>query len=96
MARTLFEAVGYMLGKKAAQAKNAFELMGGTEEESLRAEIRLGRDMAAAMLERTPLIQENEATRFAAQIGRWLASNVKERALPFSFRVTAEQIGRAS
>lgn len=80
-----------MLGKKAAQAKNAFDLMGGTEEESLRAEIRLGRDMAAAMLERTPLIEENEATRFAAQIGHWLAANVKERQLPFSFRVTAER-----
>jgi predicted Zn-dependent protease len=90
VAKTLFEAIGYRLGQKAAQAKNAFDLLGGTEEDSLRAEIRLGRDLAAALLERTPLIPENETTRFAAQIGHWLAANVKEKKLPFSFRVTAE------
>jgi predicted Zn-dependent protease len=84
-----------MLGRKAAQAKNAIDLMGGTEEESLRAEIRLGRDLAAALLERTPLIQENEITRFAEQVGRWLAGNVKERPLPFSVRITAEQEPKA-
>ncbi len=71
MAKTLFEAIGYRLGRKAAQAKNAYELMGGTEEESLRAEIRLGRDMAAALLERTPLVQENETTRFVSQRAHW-------------------------
>jgi predicted Zn-dependent protease len=92
VAKTLFEAIGYRLGQKAAQAKNAFDLMGGgTDEESLRAEIRLGRDLAAAVLERTPLIEENETTRFAAQIGHWLASNVKQKKLPFSVQVTAEQ-----
>ena len=84
--RTLFEAIGYKLGQKAAQAKNAFELMGGTEEESLRAEIRLGRDMAAALLQQTPLVEENGNTRFAAQIGRWLAAHVPSAptALPIS------------
>ena len=91
MAKTLFEAIGYTLGKKAAQAKNAFDLMGGTEEESLRAEIRLGRDLAEALLERVPLVAENESTRFAAQIGRWLAGNMKEKKLPFIVRVTAER-----
>jgi predicted Zn-dependent protease len=91
VARTLFEAIGYKLGKKAAQAKNAFDLVGGTEEESWRAEIRLGRDLAAAMLERVALVEENEATRFTAQIGRWLAGHVKEKKLPFVFRVTAER-----
>jgi len=90
VAKSFFEALGYRLGQKAAQAKSAFDLMGGTEEESLRAEIRLGHDLEAAVLERTPLIPENENTRFAAQIGQWLAANVKEKKLPFSFRVTAE------
>ena len=87
----LFETIGYTLGKKAAQAKNAFDLMGGTEEESLRAEIRLGRDLAAAILERVPLVEENEATRFVAQVGRWLAGHVKEKKLPFIVRATAER-----
>src|SRR5204862_1977552 len=91
MAKTLFETLGYRLGKKAAQAKNAFDLMGGTDEDSLRAEIRLGRDLASALLERIPLVEENEATRFAAQIGLWLAASVKEKKLPFSVRVTAER-----
>lgn len=91
MAKSFFEAIGYRLGQKAAQAKNAFDLMGGTEEESLRAEIRLGQDFAAALLERTALVEENETTRFAAQIGHWLSANVKEKKLPFSFRVTAER-----
>ncbi len=90
MAKTLFEAIGYRLGQKAAQAKNAFDLMGGTEEESLRAEIRLGRDLAAALLERTPLIEENELTRFAEQIGCWLAASVKTGKRPIKVRVTAE------
>ena len=91
MAKTLFEAIGYALGHKAAQAKNAFDLVGGTEEDSLRAEIRLGRDMAAALMERVPLVEENEVTRFAAEIGRWLAGNVKEKQIPFIVRVTAER-----
>ena len=91
MAKTLFEAIGYTFGQKAAQAKNAFDLVGGTEEDSLRAEIRLGRDLAAALLERVLLVEENEATRFAAQIGRWLSGNVKEKKLPFIIRVTAER-----
>ncbi len=90
MAKTLFEAIGYRLGKKAAQAKNAFDLMGGTEEDSLRAEIRLGRDLAAALLGRIPLVEENPTTRFALQIGLWLAENVTEKKLPFSFHFTAE------
>src|SRR5260370_1190529 len=63
----------------------------GTEEDSLRAEIRLGRDLAAALLQRVPLVEENERTRFAEQIGRWLAARVKEKKLPFSVRVTAER-----
>src|SRR6266487_1849500 len=91
VAKTLFETIGHRLGQKVAQAKNAFDLMGGTEEDSLHAEIRLGRDLAAALLERIPLVEENETTRFAAQIGCWLAANVKEKKLPFSVRVTAER-----
>jgi predicted Zn-dependent protease len=91
VAKTLFETIGHRLGQKVAQAKNAFDLMGGTEEDSLRAEIRLGRDLEAALLERIPLVEENETTRFAGQIGCWLAANVKEKKLPFSVRVTAER-----
>ena len=92
MAKTLFEAIGRALGQKAAQAKNVFDLVGGgTEADSLRAEIRLGRDLAAAVLERVPLVEANEATRFAAEIGRRLAGNVKEKKLPFIVRVTAER-----
>jgi predicted Zn-dependent protease len=91
MGKTLFEAIGYRLGQKAAQAKNAFDLMGGTEEQSLRAEIRLGRDLATAFLERVPLIEENVNTRFAAEVGSWLAASVKEKKLPFSFWITAER-----
>jgi predicted Zn-dependent protease len=90
VAKSIFEVIGKRLGQKAAQAKNAFYLMGGTEEESLRAEIRLGQDMAAALLERVPLVEENETTRFAGQIGRWLATRVKEKKLPFRVYVTAE------
>ncbi len=91
MAKTLFEVIGYRLGQKAAQVKSAFDLMGGTDEESLRAEIRLGRDMAAALLARMLLVRENERTRFAAQIGQWLASHVREKKVPFAVRVTAER-----
>jgi beta-barrel assembly-enhancing protease len=91
LVKTLFEAIGYTLGRKAAQAKNAFDLLGGTEEDSLRAEICLGRDLAAALLERVPLVEENESTRFADQIGHWLAWHVKEKKLPFVVRVTAER-----
>jgi len=91
VAKPLFEAIGHALGRKAAQAKNAFDLVGGTEEDSLRAEVRLGRDLAAAFLQRVPLIEENQVTRFAAEIGRWLAGNVKEKKLPFIVRITAER-----
>lgn len=91
MAKTFLEAIGYRLGQKAAQAKNAFDLMGGSEEESANAEIRLGRDLSAALLEKTPLVEENDTTRFAGEVGRWLSAKVTERKLPFAFWVTAEQ-----
>jgi predicted Zn-dependent protease len=91
MPKSLFEAIGYKLGQKAAQAKNAFDLMGGTEEESLRAEIRLGRDLAASLRERIPLVEDNETTRWVEQIAFWLAAHVKEKKLPFSVMVTAER-----
>jgi len=48
VAKTLFEAIGSRLGQKAAQAKNVLDLLGGTEEDSLRAEIHLGHDLTAA------------------------------------------------
>jgi Zn-dependent protease with chaperone function len=88
--KNLFRTIGHGLGEKAAQAKNVFDLIGGTDEDSLRAEIRLGRDLASGLLARIPLVEENESTKFAAHIGRWLAASVKERKLPFSFLVTAE------
>jgi Zn-dependent protease with chaperone function len=92
VAKTLFEAIGYKLGEKAAQARNAFELMGGgSEEDALRAEIRLGREMAAAVLQRTPLVEENDWTQFAAEIGLWLGGQVTDRKLPFVVRATAEE-----
>jgi predicted Zn-dependent protease len=88
--KTFFETIGHRLGQKAAQARNAFDLMGGNKEDSLRAEIRLGRDLAEAMLQRVPLVEENETTKFAAEVGRWMAAHVKERKLPFNVWVTAE------
>lgn len=91
MAKTLFEAIGYRLGQKAVQAKNVFDLVGGTEEESLRAEIRLGRELAAALVERTRLVEENESTRFLGQIALWLAASIKEKKFPFSVSVTTER-----
>jgi beta-barrel assembly-enhancing protease len=91
VAKTFFEAMGCALGQKAAQAKSVFDLVGGTDEDSLRAEIRLGRDLAAGLLGRIPLAEENATTRFVAEIGRWLAGNVKEKKLPFIVRVTAER-----
>ncbi len=95
MARTLFEAIGYRLGQKAAQAKNAFDLMGGSEEESWRAEIRLGRDLAAAVLPRIPLIEENETTLFTARIGAWLSAHSNARKVPYKIFVTAERQANA-
>ena len=91
MPRNLFEAIGRTLGNKAGQVKSAYDLMGGTEQDSLRTEIRLGRELSAGLLKQIPPVEENETTRFAAQIMSWLAANVKERKLPFSVRVTAER-----
>jgi predicted Zn-dependent protease len=87
----MFEAIGYQLGKTAAKAKNLFDLLGGDDEESLRAEILLGRDLAAALLQRMPLIEENASTSFAEDVGRWLAGHLKERRMPFAFRITADE-----
>lgn len=93
--KTLFEALGYQLGKAAAKAKNLFDLAGGGGEESLKAEIRLGHELAAAMLERVHLVEENKLTRFAGDVGQWLASNLKEKQMPFTFRVIAERVPNA-
>ena len=87
---TLFQAIGYKLGKTAANAKSLFDLLGG-EEESFRAEVRLGHDLAAALLDRVPLVAEDAGTRFAAEIGRWLAGHLKEKRIPFTIRITAER-----
>ena len=89
--KSLFEAIGYRVGMAAAKAKNIFDLYGGDDEESRRAEIQLGRDLEAAMLMRVQLAEENPATRFAKDIGLWLADHVREKRIPFNFRVTTEQ-----
>ena len=88
--KTLLQAIGYKLGKTAANAKSVFDLLGGGEEESLRAEIHLGQELAAATLEHTPLVQENTVTRFAREVGVWLAGHLAENRMPFVFRFTAE------
>lgn len=88
--KTLFQAIGYRLGKTAANAKSLFDLLGGEEEESLRAENRLGHDLAAATLAQIPLIEANRSTQYATEIGHWLAGNLKDRRMPFIFRFTAE------
>lgn len=89
--KSLFESIGYQLGKTAAKAKNVFDLLGGEGEEAMRAEVSLGHDLAAAVLERVPLIEECADTRFTRDIGRWLGGHLKERKMPFTFRVTAER-----
>ena len=89
--KSLFEAIGYRVGKTAAKARSLFDLVGGDEEESRRAEIRLGRDLEAAMLMRVQLARENSTTAFAKDIGLWLADNVAEKKIPFTFRITAER-----
>ena len=78
MAKTLFEAIGYRLGLKAAQAKNVFDLMEGTKKESLRAEIRLGRDMAAALLLRQTSGRQ-AASAWLGQTGRQVLSRAFSR-----------------
>jgi predicted Zn-dependent protease len=93
--KSLFESIGYQLGKTAAKAKNIFDLAGGEGEESVRAEIRLGYDLAAALLERIPLVVDNAETKFTRDVGRWLGGHVKERRMPFFFRVTAERAPNA-
>jgi predicted Zn-dependent protease len=90
MRKNLFQAIGHTIGKKAAQARNAFDLVSGTDEESVQAEIRLGRDMAAAVLARTPLVEDNETTRFTIQIGQWLSAHLKDKKIPFAIRTTAD------
>jgi beta-barrel assembly-enhancing protease len=89
--KSLFEAIGYKLGKTAANAKSLFELLGGEEEESLRAEIRLGHDLAVATIEQVPLVRENTSTQFATRVGHWLTANLNDKRLPFTFRFTAER-----
>ena len=89
--KSLFETIGYRIGKTAAKARNLFDLVGGDAAESRRAEIQLGRDLEAATLLRVPLAGESPTTRFARDIGLWLADNVQENRIPFTIRITAEQ-----
>jgi Zn-dependent protease with chaperone function len=43
------------------------------------------------MLRRVQLAGENPTTRFATDIGLWLADHVQEKMIPFTFRITAER-----
>jgi predicted Zn-dependent protease len=43
------------------------------------------------MLRRVQLAGENATTRFATDIGLWLADHVQEKLIPFTFRITAER-----
>ena len=87
---SLFRNFGVLVGKAAAKTKNIYDLMGGSDEESVTAQIRLGRELEAAMLERVPLVTPNPHTAFVSEIGAWLAGHVKENRMPFIFHVTAE------
>jgi len=87
---SLFETLGYRLGKVAGKARSVFDLVGGDEVDALVAEIRLGRDLEAAVLERVEMEGENDSTRWLGEIGCQLAAHLKEKHVPFRFHVTAE------
>lgn len=87
----MFETLGYRLGKAAAKARNVFDLVGGDEVDALVAEIRLGRDLEAAVLERTDMEDESDNTRWLGEIGSQLATHLREKHVPFRFHATAEQ-----
>ena len=88
--KSLFQAIGYQVGRGAAKAKNIYDLVGGDDAESLRAEMRLGDELAQAALANRPLIRPNETTQYARDIGQWLASYLTERRLRYTFHFTAE------
>jgi len=88
---SLFEKLGYRLGKAAAKARSVFDLVGGDEVDALVAEVRLGRDLEAAVLERVEMESDNDNTRWLGEIGCQLVAQLRDKHVPFRFHVTAEQ-----
>lgn len=89
--KSLFQSIGFQLGQGAAKAKNLYDLVGGDDAESLRAERRLGDELARAALQHHPLVAPTATTQYAADIGQWLASHLAERRMPYTVHVIAER-----
>lgn len=87
---SLFERLGYSVARTLANAKCFYDAFAGNEQESLRAEILLGRSLAEAMRGRVEFCDDPGIMEAVAQIGARLAAQVEGRRMRFDFRVIAD------
>jgi Zn-dependent protease with chaperone function len=87
---SLFERLGYSVARTVANAKCFYDAFAGGEEESLRAEILLGRGLAEAMHGRVRFCEDSATSEAVNEIGRALVRHLKDRRRRFVCQMIAD------
>jgi predicted Zn-dependent protease len=83
----LFYNLGKFAGQTARKGKWVFDSVTGTEEDAIKAEEAVGRDLAAGVVQEIGLDEDAEARAFIEQIAAPLVRCVKCKARRFAFHV---------
>ena len=81
-----FYKFGRFVGRQSRKANWAFRSLTGSEEEAIRAEWGVGRDLAREVLEQTPADPDPAVARWLDEIGGLLAKEVQQKGRTFCFR----------
>ena len=87
--------LGKMAGPKVRKGKWLLQSMTGSREDELKAEHDVGRDMAAVVRRQMGAVDDPEAARLVAGIGKRLAKCVTEKGRTFQVEVVAGETPNA-
>ncbi len=86
---SLFEKVGYRVGRAMGKGGAVLKSLAGDEAESLEAEVLLGRDMARELVRQLQVLDDPELSAFVQQLGSQLTAKLANKRIPFAFTVVA-------
>ncbi|MBI4580479.1 MAG: M48 family metalloprotease [Planctomycetes bacterium] len=91
----VFYNLGCFLGPKLRKGKWVWSSLTASQDEIIRAEFDVGRDMAAALARQMPLDKDLEAARLLVDLGERLAGRLTDRRRRWAFHLVAADVANA-
>ncbi len=83
----LFRKLGRLVGPKLRKANWVVQSLTGTEQDAVRAEQAVGRDLAGALTETAPLERHPEVEAWLGEIGTHLSERLRPRVWEFQYHI---------